>query len=462
MLFRALASLLLATVLTVFAGCDGVAPSDDLLVAEPATAASVDSEIILNGHEVEFLGAVAVPGGTEFSYQVTRVEPGPLDLDWFFLENACGEDALQLTPPEVVRPAVIDEVPGYQWTWNPSATSAIQTGRYTYTFADALLGVVQVKLQQDGVAETGLLPGPCGGLAALSGSVFVNADEDPDRAANELGIEAVRVEVYDGEPSTTPVAVATTGADGRFSFTLLRSEYTEAGYYTVVVPEAADGTFNETLYLFYDYVLGGVAGRQVVLDSDVDGVDLGFDPDRPQLILDLSEGTHQTDARSVNSWRQFVRDALDNRPCDTSDPDDVCREALLFHLRDILDDPYDPDDAFYLLSSPFQGPSEWDGDVLLSWALDRLSDNPTTDVEEVGQKLFAMQLNNENGWGTGDPPYENALQAYLEEWVNNNGGSLRPGSDDTTAGLGPGGPGGPDELAMANAYLRGGPGGPDE
>jgi hypothetical protein len=426
-------------------------------------AASIGSEIILNGYEVEFLGATAVSGGTEFSYEVTRIVPGPLTMDWFFLENACGADALQLTPPEVVRPAVIDEVPGYQWTWNPSATSAIQSGRYTYTFADALLGVVQVKLQEDGVAETGFLPGPCGGLAALSGSVFVNADEDPERAANELGIEAVRVEVYDGEPSTTPVATGTTGPDGGFSFTLLRSEYTEAGYYTVVVPEAADSTFNETLYRSYNYVLGGIAGRQVVLDGDVGGVDLGFDPDTEQLVLDLTEGTHETDARSVNKWRKFFRDALRNHPCDASDPDEVCREALLQHLRDILDDPDDPDDAFYLLASPFQGPSEWDEDALLNWGHDRLKDHPSTDVEEVAQELFAMQLNNENGWGTDDLPYENALQAYLEEWVSNNGGDgLRPGSQGTTSGVGPGGPGGPDELTITNAYLTGGPGGPDE
>ncbi|MDX1419675.1 MAG: hypothetical protein R3181_06885 [Rubricoccaceae bacterium] len=440
----------LLAVALALAGCDQAEP----ITSADAPVASLETTVLLNGYQVTFLGSTSGPDGVSFSYEVMGVAPGPPALDWFFLENACGVDAVALEPPNAVVPAIIDGVPGYKWN---SGLGVNETRTYAYTFTEAALGVARVKLRRGGVVETAELPGPCGGLAELAGSVFVNGDDDPERAANELGLGNVQVEIYDGEPGgADPVASATTGPDGAFSFTLLKSGFTDAGFYTVYVPEAAASPFNAVLYGSYDYVLGGVAQPQVVLDDDVSGLDLGFDPDRDQIIVDLSEGAFQTNARPPRELRRFVRDAQRNRPCDSADPEVICREALVSHLRDIVDDTADPDDAFYLLSNPFQGPAGASDDDLLDWALDRLSGNPKPDVEAVAQKLLAMQINNENGWGTGDPGYEDALQSYLEEWVDNNGGLRIGGGGDPE---GPGGGGGTTEELMTDAYLRIGGGG---
>jgi hypothetical protein len=262
--------------------------------------------------------------------------------------------------------------------------------------------------------------------------------------------------VYEG---ATNVASALTGPGGAFSFTLLQSAFTDASAYTVVVPLTATGAFNPTLYASYTSATTSPAQQAVTLAGNVSGVDFGFNPNRQQIINDLSVGPFQTEARPLRTWLGFLRDARRNRACNAGDPDVVCRADLLAYLRAILDDPTTTTDAFYLLSNPFVGVSETNENALLDWGIARLGGNPRTDAERVAQKLLAMQLNRERGWGTSDPDYEFALQSYLEAWVNNGGSPIALRSTGDAARVAGGGGGGTVEELMADAYLKTGGGG---
>lgn len=275
--------------------------------------------------------------------------------------------------------------------------------------------------------------------AVLSGSVFVDADGDPARAANELGISDVLVEVHD---LSGFVASVLTDSEGAFSFSLPPSFGFNPNPYTVRVPETASPGFNATLFSSYDYVPvvpGSSPEIEILLQGDVSDVDFGFDIDQEEVVIQLTEGEFQTAARSLRFWKTTARIAFRNQACDvtSTDPEVICRDELGVLLDIILDD--------YLLPDPYT--VEGGGDKF-EWAYNMLRTNARTDYEKVLQKNLAAELNRHALFGSPDLNFDDTFFSYIEEWLNNN----NPTSTGRRSSS--------SEEKLVDAYLAGGGGGP--
>ena len=451
--------LLVAVLLVASAGCDSAGPDAVLphaaLERAPATASNVSASttISLNGHTVTFLGASPVNGGsrTRFVYEVTSINPGPPALDWFFLENACASAPTATEPSNAVRSAVEGGIPGIKW--NGSLPPG-ETRTYSYTFDGALeVRLARATISRGGVTGTATLPGPCGGFY-VRGDVFVNADGLAGRSATEAGVADVRVEAATG---SGVVGSAVTDADGRYQMLV------PSGTYSLRVPLAAAGMFNESLYGSYnsDDAPDGSspATRPLVVSADVSGQNFGFAPDKDAIVQNLSPGgAFQTRAQSVRFWQGAIRSAARGR--DTANPYAGGQPLTPNVVRGLLDAIFyvsgEPESAYYLLQVPYV----LTGTDPFAAALDELSKPARTELEKVSRNLFAMELNRLQGWGTPDPQYDDVLMAYLEEWVRGGGAPAGFGKASApTSTAAPGGGGGGTVESITSAYLVGGGGG---
>lgn len=428
--------------LILLVGCDQ--QTLDTLAPPEAPTAHVNASVVVNGYTIEFLGADSVAAGVRFSYHVSGVNPGPPALNYFFLENRCEEAPVAWSPSASASVGVNGDtgLSGVQWN---RGLGRNQTRIYSYTFADATLGVTTAVIRRGSQVATGVLPGPCGEAASLTGSVFVDADGDPDRAPNELGIGEVLVEVYDG---SSLVASTVTDSTGAYRFALPPSQFTTAGAYTVRVPESGEEAFNSVLYGSYDYVLGGIADTTLVLGEDVDGVDFGFVANPDNIVFQLTQGDFRTAARKVQFWETLLRQIINGLPCNHGPQGTDCEAEVGSYLEIILDDADSPTDPFYLLATPFELPS---GEEPIVWAFDLLRVTPATTLEAILQKTLAGELSRHAFVGSPDPAYDDVFFSYIEEWIANNSGESGNASGDVT----------PEEVElMLDAYLRGGGGGP--
>lgn len=421
----------------MLAGCDSMdadAPTSLGLTEASGSAQSMEGETTtLNGYTIEFLGAIPAGTGTRFSYKVTGVNPGPPNLDWFFLENACGDTPI-LDPSNAVKETKVNGVPGFQWQ-----ASVTSSRTYSYTFPGSLeTRIVRAAISRGNVVETAVVPGPCGGYA-IEGSVTIGT----------VGIDNVLVEVSD---ASGPLYKDLTD-DGEYKLFVIAP-----GNYTVSIPPGADGTVNGVLH--GGSYSGSTSQGVSDISEDLLDVDFVFNPDKGKIITDLStaekDGGYQTKAQGVKFWQSVLR-ATARGKCVASpyaNEDPICPAEV----ASILDTTFfsvsgSADSIFYLLTDPFS----LTGTDPFKAAQEELSKPIRTELEQVGQNLFAMQLNLFRGWGTPDRAYDDALMTYLEQYVAPRSTAARGTSSISTQSVSATAAG--DELTITQVYLGGGGGG---
>lgn len=388
-------------------GCD-FGEGEDVL----DTVTSIASDVIqLDGYTVEYLRDNNLE---TFTYRVTG-SGDAANLNYVFIETACAEEPVALSPSNAVNPSINTEadttLAGVQWNQGLGEGGS---RTYAMTFAEPQEeGAVTVVIRAGNTVQSALIAGACGNLFDLSGSVFVNDGDDDGstREAGELGIENVQVDIIGDAGDTTSVV---TGPDGQFSARLLR------GTYTVEVPSSAtvevsssatEGLFNETLEASYDPADGEPKARRTVeLQSDVSGTDLGFDLDRQKTLDELTIGTRATDAEEVKVWKRWV----DKTGRGQTTASGITPDMMSVILDKIFASPDEEEEGYFGNENPYTLADGEDPFEKASAILGTRLNNRSTDAEILYVETFAVELNIFAGLGSGDDDYDFNLGKHFE------------------------------------------------
>ena len=134
----------------------------------------------------------------------------------------------------------------------------------------------------------------------ISGSVFVDADDDGEFGTLESGIGEVVVELLDDDGL---VATAMTDFDGHYLFSA------PAGAYTLNINlDDYPDDFNATLATSFEPATA--LSLPVTIGPDSPANDFGFKPLAEQLAMELENGDLTSDGLSVQYWTKLFRRAL--------------------------------------------------------------------------------------------------------------------------------------------------------
>ena len=378
--------------------------------------------LALDGFEVCYDGRVydATTHTTSFSYTVTATGTGQ-DLSHFTVEAACHADDVSTTPSRAVSLGLdpTTGVEGVKWDI-PLANTPGSSASYVITLmgdvAEDPAGDVAVKAGQ--VPELGTLPGPgdcmacsCGGgttpptTASISGTVYVDMNENMVRDAGEPAIANVTVELVDAAGATVTTLTET---DGSWSF-----DQVPAGTWTVSVPSATPGNatdFNEQLEDSLDPTTPGSLTVDLQGSDSTDN-DFGFRFDLFAIHDDFSRWDPDCDGvtfcgnnKSRVWWKVTMHDAWSCPPghgwgwSSSSTTQNANLLALLTTVEGLW------------LADPFSFGST----DRLRCAYDQLKQRRTTWRRAVKRQLLALELNEASGRGlAGDGPAQ--LQTLFAE-----------------------------------------------
>jgi hypothetical protein len=141
-------------------------------------------------------------------------------------------------------------------------------------------------------------PLPAAPTEEISGTVFVDADENGLQAMSELGIGNVVVDITNAQGT---VATVVTDADGRYLFS------GPGGFYTVAI-NLADHmeAFNDDLAASFRET----TPLSVAVSGASANVDFGFTPDVEAILADLDAGGLDTNGETLAYWRMVFRRAI--------------------------------------------------------------------------------------------------------------------------------------------------------
>lgn len=140
----------------------------------------------------------------------------------------------------------------------------------------------------------------CEGFYTISGSVFVDTNEDELKNAAESGAQNVTVSITDSHGNTIG---QTTSSTGEFSFDVYTGDAETE--YTIEVWEMTDDPddFNEGL--FNNYTPTTPIVLNITIDSEnISGINFGFAPQIEKMIQQFEEGTITLETESSKFWRK--------------------------------------------------------------------------------------------------------------------------------------------------------------
>lgn len=386
--------------LFVFAlyGCDTVDVLNPEIANEnelPLSFSSVNGDVpdylkhyeqtVIDGNTIRFTGR-SVSKNTEgevirttFSYSITN-DGTTSQTNNFFLETpSCAGSLHSFNPTQSA--SVNSE--GISWS---NAIPNEGTRNYSYTFSgDVPLGIITTSLTRSSSTITRKVIGPCAGVYTLSGSVFIDANEDGVKQATETGIANVVITINDAE-SPEISWTTTTSIFGNYSFRVL------SGTYTVSSPEQLFGG---------TYTASTENSIEVeVPEKDVENLHFGYLLNSDKALKDLTEGdlANSLNTQPTRYWVQQVRHAGRNNSILTMDK----LNTLLTNIQNYL-----PPDPYGLSGSTNKQRT----------ALNILTNPIRTELDAFLQQLLTAELNIEFGLGTGNTDYDEALRIYSRSLV---------------------------------------------
>ena len=319
-----------------------------------------------------------------FSYTVsgTGVEPA---LNFFFMEvPECAGSPVAFSPTESAKV----EESGIKWE---SSIPTDGSKDYSITYSgDLSIGGVNATIESGNNVDTAEVPGPCKGVFTISGTVYVDGNEDQQKNSSESGIQNVTVSLDTGNGITTQI---TTGA-GEYSFSVFTGS--NSVDFDLQVSETTDNTTDFNEQLFDSYTATTSPQITVTVDNaDVNGANFGFTPKTQQLIQQFEDGTIELNTEEPKFWIKQLRSALNG-----SNSGEISPEQLTGYLNIIEE---------LLLENPFQF-----GDNKIEEALDILTRPTKTDLESLLVQLLTAELNVVSGRGSNSLDFDLALLAFGE------------------------------------------------
>ncbi len=314
----------------------------------------------LNTYTVEFLGRNLNETGnnatTTFRYKVTGGGETP-QLDSFFLETpGCAGSIADYSPKESVK------VQSNGIKWN-SSVSKDGSQEYTITYqGNVPLGIINSTITRGSIEKTGKVVGPCKGVYILSGSIYIDADNDGNKQQSESGISSVFIDLNDS--NNNKIGSVPTSSNGSYSFKVVQGDY------RISVTGDLLGNNN------YTAVSGNFIDIKDVT-GNISGLNFGFKANTEKIIEDL-ENNILLDTKPTKYWIQQIRNAGKNNS-------DYKSEEIMAFLTRI---------EGLLLKEPFQF-----GDNKQKNALNILTRPIKTDLDEYLQQLLTAELNVISGRG---------------------------------------------------------------
>ncbi len=336
---------------------------------------------LINTYTLEFTGRSVTEIGkkqaTTFYYTVTGGGETP-QLDSFFLETPdCSGNVVDYSPTQSANlfPEAIK--------WN-SSVSKDGSQDYSITYeGDVPLGIINATATRGSIEETVQIIGPCKGVFTLSGSIYIDANNDGDKQGAESGISSVSIALYNSMDQK--LGSVPTASDGSFSFMVIEGDYR--------IKVTDDLLENDN----YTAVGNSFIDLQAVTENAT-GLNFGFQANTQKIIEDL-ETKVLLDTEPTRYWIQQLRQAGKKNS-------DYSHEEILVFLNRIEE---------LLLNEPFQF-----GNDQKASALDILTRPIKTDLDEYLQQLLTAELNVVSGRGaklaSGEPDsaFNEALLIYGE------------------------------------------------
>lgn len=320
--------------------------------------------VLVNTYLVAFTGREVKGSGasltTTFNYRVSGTGFTP-QLDSFFLEvPACAGSATSWTPqqPVNVQPTSIK--------WNNSV-SKDGSQDYSVTYAgDVPLGIISSTITRGSNVASGLVLGPCKGVFTLSGSIYIDANENGTKQPEESGISSISVDIFNSED--VKLGSVNTLDDGSYSFMVL------AGNYRIAV---GDDLLNDA-----NYTAGGDTEVSVEnVSKDLTGFNFGYSVNSSKIIKDLEDKVLLVNTEPTRFWISAIKNAGKRNSPYTNDE----IRTLLINIEGLLLD--EPDE-------PFQFGTDKETN-----ALTILSRPIKTPLDEFLQQLLTAELNIMSGRG---------------------------------------------------------------
>lgn len=373
----------------------------------------IENSVSLNNYLVVFNGK-SYDESTDrstFSYTVsgTGVEPA---LNYLFIETPACAGA-----PVTYAPSQSAKVSSDGITWEASI-STTGSRDYSITYSgDLPIGGVEAKSESGNTEDTATIPGPCKGIHTISGSVFVDADQNQERNLTESGIQNVTVRLSDGNDYLLQKTTDT----GSFIFSVFTGN-SSANFTVEVLESSQDATdFNETLFDTYLLTLAPPTITVTVNQVDITGTDFGFTPQTQKLIAQFEDGTIFLDTEDPKYWIQQLRYASKgNKNADFT-------ATQFIDFLTIIEDNFQ-DNSFNFSF----------GEDKIKAALDILSRPIKTEFESLLVQLLAAELNVVSGGGSDSEDFNRALLAFGEAAAANaleNLGTFEVSSLDTVTSI---------------------------
>ncbi|UAA38000.1 hypothetical protein KIH87_15080 [Paraneptunicella aestuarii] len=234
--------------------------------------------------------------------------------------------------------------------------------------------------------------GPDPTTYAISGSVYIDANNSQSLDIDEPALNNTTVQLLDASGSVIAETLSNSSGDYQFEGLL-------AGSYSVVVPDTTtdfEGDFNETLTEYYDTWSNMTS---VTIDSqDVADVDFGYSADMAAVMHDLDSADPDDDGysftgsgKTIGFWKHQHAVALKGKGRAHIDS-----ETLIGYLNTI---------ESLWLANPFQF-----GTDKISASNEILSARTSDETELLNKQMLATELNHVDGRGLTD---NLALQATL-------------------------------------------------
>jgi hypothetical protein len=243
----------------------------------------------------------------------------------------------------------------------------------------------------------------CEGFYTISGSVYIDGNEDQIKNATESGAQNVTVSITDPHGNTIR---QTTSSTGEFSFNVYTGEAETE--YTIEVEDMTENPddFNEGL--FTSYIPTTPIVLTVTIDSEnITGINVGFAPQVEKMIQQFEEGTIALNTESSKFWRKqmlLARNSVRKPGRGNTGRDisamDISSELLMSYLIEIEN---------LLLPEPFQF-----GEKKFQAAFDILNLPENSVSNRLLIELLTAELNVVSGRGSGNPDFDLALLGFGE------------------------------------------------
>lgn len=306
---------------------------------------------------------------TTFYYTVTGQEKRPA-LDSFILEiPGCAGSLLSWTP---TSSASVSE---NSIKWN-SSVPANESQDYSMTFeGEVPLGVISTIVTRGSIEEVESVLGPCQGVYTLSGSLFINSNDNTGKQTEESGISS---EVTLFNKTGNKEITLSTSENGAYSFMVLNGDYE----ISVAKDLMGDGYYlleGDNLFAFSD-----------VTENSSEN-NFPFQANTSEMIGDLEGGTLKVNTEPTKFWVDQVRHAGKKNSNYTVEEMD----SLLIKVEEKL------------LEQPFDF-----GTDKRKNALDILTKPIKTELDQYLQQLLTAELNILSGRGAFEGSEDNQLEDF--------------------------------------------------